>query len=87
MTGFRRYLLRRLVLFFFVIVAVLTILFAILRILPGDPTSIFVDSNFSEEMVRQHPFQWYVFEPFFRSSPVEGSASFEERPARSPGAA
>ena len=40
-----------------------------------------------EGMVRQHPFQWYVFEPFFRSLPVEGSASFEERPARSPGAA
>jgi predicted LPLAT superfamily acyltransferase len=25
-----------------------------------------------EEAVRQHPFQWYIFEPFFRSSPLEG---------------
>ena len=27
-----------------------------------------------ETMVRQHPFQWYIFEPFFRSVPGEGSA-------------
>ncbi|MCB1549335.1 MAG: ABC transporter permease [Hyphomicrobiaceae bacterium] len=65
MTGFRRYLLRRLVLFFFVIVAVLTILFAILRILPGDPTSIFVDSNFSEEMVRQQRVLWGLDDPWW----------------------
>jgi len=24
-----------------------------------------------EEIVRQHPFQWYVFEPFFRSAPCD----------------
>ena len=24
-----------------------------------------------EEMVRQHPFQWYIFEPFFQSAPAE----------------
>jgi len=24
-----------------------------------------------EEMVRQHPFQWYIFEPFFRSAPAD----------------
>jgi predicted LPLAT superfamily acyltransferase len=22
-------------------------------------------ANVLEEMVRQHPFQWYIFEPFF----------------------
>lgn len=27
-----------------------------------------VYANALEEMVRQHPFQWYIFEPFFRSS-------------------
>jgi len=38
-----------------------------------------------EGMVRRHPFQWYVFEPFFRALPLEGSAPIKERPARSPG--
>ena len=28
-----------------------------------------------EEMVRQHPFQWYIFEPFFRSAQAEGRES------------
>jgi predicted LPLAT superfamily acyltransferase len=40
-----------------------------------------------EGMVRRHPFQWYVFEPFFRTLPVEGSASIKERSARSSGVA
>ena len=34
-----------------------------------------------ETMVGQHPFQWYIFEPFFRSLPVEERASFKDRPA------
>jgi len=38
-----------------------------------------------EGMVRRHPFQWYVFEPFFRALPLEEGVSIEERPARSPG--
>jgi len=29
-----------------------------------------------EGMVRRHPFQWYVFEPFFRALPVEERTSF-----------
>ncbi len=36
-----------------------------------------------EEMVREHPFQWYIFEPFFRSVPVEGSSILKDRPASS----
>jgi lauroyl/myristoyl acyltransferase len=28
-----------------------------------------------EEMVRRHPFQWYIFEPFFRSLPVKSGNS------------
>jgi len=39
-----------------------------------------------ETMVRRHPFQWYIFEPFFRSLPVEERPSFKGRPPRSPGA-
>jgi predicted LPLAT superfamily acyltransferase len=38
-----------------------------------------------ETMVRQHPFQWYVFEPFFRSVPGEGSALLTGASARAPG--
>ena len=41
-------------------------------------------ANALETMVRQHPFQWYIFEPFFRSLPVEGSAPFEHRPVQTP---
>ena len=33
-----------------------------------------------EGMVQQHPFQWYIFEPFFRSPPLEESAPFKGRP-------
>jgi predicted LPLAT superfamily acyltransferase len=40
-----------------------------------------------ETMVREHPFQWYIFEPFFRSFPVEGNADLKEQPVRSPGVA
>ncbi len=28
-------------------------------------------ANALEEMVRQHPFQWYIFEPFFGSTPYD----------------
>lgn len=40
-----------------------------------------------ETVVRRHPFQWYIFEPFFRSLPVEESAPFKDRPVRTLGAA
>jgi predicted LPLAT superfamily acyltransferase len=29
-----------------------------------------------EEMVRQHPFQWYTFEPLFRSAPADRRESY-----------
>jgi predicted LPLAT superfamily acyltransferase len=38
-----------------------------------------------EGMVREHPFQWYVFEPFFRTLPVDGGASIDERRREVPG--
>jgi predicted LPLAT superfamily acyltransferase len=40
-----------------------------------------------ETMVRRHPYQWYIFEPFFRSLPVEESAPVKDRPVRTLGAA
>ena len=40
-----------------------------------------------ETMVRQHPFQWYIFEPFFRSPPDEEGAPFKGQSVRTLGAA
>jgi len=31
-----------------------------------------------ESMVREHPFQWYIFEPFFRSLPAGVSGSTQD---------
>jgi predicted LPLAT superfamily acyltransferase len=39
-----------------------------------------------ERMVRQHPFQWYIFEPFFRTPAVGESARFKGQSVRTPGA-
>ena len=38
-----------------------------------------------ETMVRRHPFQWYIFEPFFQSLPAEESAPLTGASARAPG--
>lgn len=40
-----------------------------------------------ETMVRRHPFQWYIFEPFFRALPEEGSPFLEGRSEGVPGPA
>ena len=37
-----------------------------------------------ETMVRRHPFQWYIFEPFFRPLPEEGSAPLKDRSKGNP---
>lgn len=63
MSGFRRYLVRRLALFMFVVVALLTIMFALFKLLPGDPTAIFVDSNFSQEMIDRQRAAWGLDDP------------------------
>ena len=63
MTGFRRYVGRRLVLLAFVIWCVLTIMFTLFQLLPGDPTSIFVDSNFSVEMIERQRQLWGLNDP------------------------
>jgi predicted LPLAT superfamily acyltransferase len=39
-----------------------------------------------ERMVRQHPFQWYIFEPFFRTPAVGESARFKGQSVRTLGA-
>ena len=65
MTGFRRYVGRRLVLLAFVVWCVLTVMFALFQLLPGDPTAIFVDSNFSVEMIERQRQLWGLSDPLW----------------------
>jgi peptide/nickel transport system permease protein len=65
MSGLRGYLLRRLLLLLFVTVAVLTILFVMFKLLPGNPLSVFIDSNFSEEMIQRQKRLWGLDDPLW----------------------
>jgi predicted LPLAT superfamily acyltransferase len=40
-------------------------------------------ANALEEMVRQHPFQWYIFEPFFRSAQYDDKGESNHQKDRS----
>src|SRR6185312_3025199 len=65
MIGLGRYVGRRLLLLIFVVWAVLTIIFALFQLLPGDPTAIFVDSNFSVEMIEKQKTLWGLNDPLW----------------------
>lgn len=65
MHGLRAYFVRRLVLLLFVVFSILTIMFFLFKLLPGDPTSVFVDSNFSEDMIRQQRELWGLDQPIW----------------------
>jgi peptide/nickel transport system permease protein len=65
MTGFQRYFFRRLGLMVFVIWCVMTIMFILFQKLPGDPTAIFVDNNFSPEMIAQTRASWGLDDPWY----------------------
>jgi len=65
MTGFARYVVRRLVLMLFVIWAILTIIFTLFKLLPGDPAAIFIDSNFSVEMIERQRALWGLNDPIW----------------------
>ena len=65
MHGLRAYILRRLLLLLFVIVSVLTILFVLFKLLPGNPLSVFVDSNFPEEMIQRQKRLWGLDDPIW----------------------
>ena len=65
MRGFRGYVLRRLVLMVFVIWCILTIMFALFKLLPGDPTAVFVDDNFSPEMIERQKQLWGLNDPLW----------------------
>ena len=58
MHGLRGYILKRLLLLLFVIVAVLTILFFLFKLLPGNPLAVFIDSNFPDEMIQRQKRLW-----------------------------
>jgi peptide/nickel transport system permease protein len=64
-SGFRRYVIRRLLLLVLVIWCILTIMFALFQLLPGDPTAIFVDANFSEEMIQRQRELWGLNDPWW----------------------
>jgi ABC-type dipeptide/oligopeptide/nickel transport system permease component len=65
MSGLGRYFGRRLLLLLFVVWCVLTIIFALFKLLPGDPTSIFVDSNLSVEMIDRQKTLWGLNDPIW----------------------
>ena len=65
MSNMRAYFVRRLALLAFVIVSVLTIMFVLFKLLPGDPTAVFVDSNFSEEMIQRQRALWGLDQPLW----------------------
>lgn len=65
MSGFRGYVIRRLGLLAFVIWCILTIMFALFQLLPGDPTMMFIDSNFSPDMIERQKALWGLTEPLY----------------------
>jgi peptide/nickel transport system permease protein len=48
-----------------VTIAVLTILFVMFKLLPGNPLSVFIDSNFSEEMIQRQKRLWGLDDPLW----------------------
>jgi peptide/nickel transport system permease protein len=63
MPAFLRYAARRLLLMLFTIWAILSINFVLFKLLPGDPTAIFLDSNFSLEMIERQRALWGLNDP------------------------
>jgi peptide/nickel transport system permease protein len=63
MTGLRRYIGVRIVLLLFVIFCIMSILFALFRFGPGDPTARFIDSKFSDEMIARQRKLWGLDDP------------------------
>ena len=47
----------------FVVFCIVTIMFALIKFMPGDPTSVFFDSNYSQEMIQQQKKLWGLTDP------------------------
>lgn len=65
MWGLRKYIIQRLITLVFVIFCILTIMFALFKLIPGDPTMIFVDENLSEEMIERQKELWGLNDPIY----------------------
>ena len=87
----RRYLIIRLASLLFAVFCILNIMFALFKLLPGDPTAIFVDNNFSQEVVRQQRQLWGLDDPILvqylryvknMATFDFGSSFFQIRPVR-----
>ena len=63
MTGLRRYIAVRILLLLFVIFCIMTIMFGLIKFMPGDPTTVFFDSNYSQEMIERQKKQWGLTDP------------------------
>jgi peptide/nickel transport system permease protein len=63
MSGLQKYFLNRIISLLFVVFCILTIMFLLFKFLPGDPTAIFVDSGFSDEMIERQKELWGLNDP------------------------
>ena len=63
MSGLRKYIIFRMLSLLFVVFCILTIMFALFKFMPGDPTSIFVDSRYSDEMIDRQRKLWGLDDP------------------------
>ena len=65
MTHLAHAVLRRVVLLALTVWCILTIMFALFKLLPGDPAAIFVDNNMSMEMIEHQKQLWGLNDPWW----------------------
>src|ERR1022692_1774070 len=65
MTHLAHAVLRRVLLLALTVWCILTIMFALFKLLPGDPTAIFVDNNMSMEMIEHQKQLWGLNDPWW----------------------
>jgi len=65
MSGLRKYILQRLLSMVFVVFCILSIMFGLFKLIPGDPTMIFVDENLSDEMIDSQKELWGLNDPMY----------------------
>lgn len=61
-----KYLLRKIGVFLLTLWCVLTILFFLFKLMPGDPTAIFLDNNFSPQMIARQRQLWGLDDPLWQ---------------------